>query len=56
MLVHRKGFTEHINPLVSRAPLANLALGRKVLLQKRTRRRRRRRWRWWSDYENAQEA
>ena len=53
MVVHRKGFTEHINPLVSRAPLANLALGRKVLLQKRTRRRRRR---WWSDYENAQEA
>ena len=53
MVVHRKGFTEHINPLVSRAPLANLALGRKVLLQKRTRRRRRRRW---NDYENAQEA
>ena len=53
VLVHRKGFTEHINPLVSRAPLANLALGRKVLLQKRTRRRRRRRW---NDYENAQEA
>ena len=54
VVVHRKGFTEHINPLVSRAPLANLALGRKVLLQKRTKRRRR--WRWWSDYENAQEA
>ena len=53
VVVHRKGFTEHINPLVSRAPLANLALGRKVLLQKRTRRRRRRRW---NDYENAQEA
>ena len=53
VVAHRKGFTEHINPLVSRAPLANLALGRKVLLQKRTTRRR---WWWWSDYENAQEA